>query len=60
MSTFDIEISLSRHDHLIKSGESLFEFEIVSSKSMKNNQVFLAGFEENAEQYPGEIRLVSI
>ena len=40
------------------NSESFFEFEVDCMKSMKNNQVFLAGSEENAEPYPGEIRLV--
>lgn len=40
------------------NSESFFEFEVDCMKSMKNNQVFLAGSEENAKPYPGEIRLV--
>ena len=42
------------------NSESFFEFEVDCLKSMKNNKVFLAGSEENAEPYPGEIRSVFI
>ena len=42
------------------NSESFFEFEVDCMKSMKKNQVFLAGSEENAEPYPGEIRSVFI